>query len=401
MFAVSFSPAWSPFGHAGETMTHTPGLESQTSQQNPVEPWFDVIVIGGGQAGLSVGYHLAKRGLRFLILDANLRVGDAWRKRWDSLKLFSPARFDGLDGMPFPLPGDAFPTHAEMADYLEAYAAHFELPVKNGVRVDSLTKHGGRYRVKAGALELEAEQVIVAMSGYQEPRIPELAKALAPHIQQLHSSEYRRPAQLREGAVLVVGAGNSGAEIGFELAKQQRRVWVSGPDTGKVPFRITGFLARWLLVRLMFRVVFHRLLTIRTPMGRKARPKMLHAATPLIRTQTQDLIAAGAQRCGRVTGARGGRPVLEDGTVLEVANVIWCSGYSAGFSWIDLPIFDDRGDPEHVAGVVPSQPGLYFVGLPFLYAMSSSMIHGVGRDAQRIVGTVAQRARALGTVRAA
>jgi len=374
---------------------------SPTRPRNDAKPHFDVIVIGGGQAGLSVGHHLAKRGLHFVILDANMRVGDAWRNRWDSLKLFSPARFDALDGLPFPLPGDAFPTHDEMADYLEAYAKHFDLPVKSGVRVDSLTRQGDLYLVKAGALEFEAEQVIVAMGGYQQPRVPALAKELNPNILQLHSSQYQRPAQLREGPVLIVGAGNSGAEIGFELVQQERRVWVSGPDTGKVPFRITSFWARWLLVRLMFRVVFHRVLTIRTPMGRKARPKMLHGATPLIRTQAQDLIAAGAQRCGRVTGARGGQPVLEDGRVLEVYNVIWCTGYSAGFSWIELPIFDQQGDPQHVAGVVESQPGLYFVGLPFLYAMSSSMIHGVGRDAQRIVAIVARRARASGPVRAA
>jgi len=374
---------------------------SPTRPRNDAKPHFDVIVIGGGQAGLSVGHHLAKRGLHFVILDANMRVGDAWRNRWDSLKLFSPACFDALDGLPFPLPGDAFPTHDEMADYLEAYAKHFDLPVKSGVRVDSLTRQGDLYLVKAGALEFEAEQVIVAMGGYQQPRVPALAKELNPNILQLHSSQYQRPAQLREGPVLIVGAGNSGAEIGFELVQQERRVWVSGPDTGKVPFRITSFWARWLLVRLMFRVVFHRVLTIRTPMGRKARPKMLHGATPLIRTQAQDLIAAGAQRCGRVTGARGGQPVLEDGRVLEVYNVIWCTGYSAGFSWIELPIFDQQGDPQHVAGVVESQPGLYFVGLPFLYAMSSSMIHGVGRDAQRIVAIVARRARASGPVRAA
>ena len=374
---------------------------SPTRPRNDAKPHFDVIVIGGGPAGLSVGHHLAKRGLHFVILDANLRVGDAWRNRWDSLKLFSPACFDALDGLPFPLPGDAFPTHDEMADYLEAYAKHFDLPVKSGVRVDSLTRQGDLYLVKAGALELEAAQVIVAMSGYQQPRVPTLAKELNPNILQLHSSQYQRPAQLREGPVLIVGAGNSGAEIGFELVQQERRVWVSGPDTGKVPFRITSFWARWLLVRLMFRVVFHRVLTIRTPMGRKARPKMLHGATPLIRTQAQDLIAAGAQRCGRVTGARGGQPVLEDGRVLEVYNVIWCTGYSAGFSWIELPIFDQQGDPQHVAGVVESQPGLYFVGLPFLYAMSSSMIHGVGRDAQRIVAIVAHRARASSAVRAA
>ena len=382
-------------------MKHALELESSAPQQTKTVSSFDVIVIGGGQAGLSVGYYLAKRGLRFVILDANGRVGDAWRKRWDSLKLFTPARFDALDGMPFPLPGDAFPSHDQMADYLEAYAAHFQLPVQNGVRVSSLTKQNGRYLVKAGALEFEAEQVIIAMGGYQAPRLPELSKQLDPNIRQLHSAEYQRSAQLREGAVLIVGAGNSGAEIGFDLAKQQRRVWVSGRDTGRVPFRVTSFLGRWLLARLLFRVLFHRILTIATPMGRKARPKMLHSAVPLIRTQTQDLLAAGVQRCARVSAVRDGQPVLEDGSVLNVTNVIWCTGYSAGFSWIDLPIFDEQGDPTHVAGVVESQPGLYFVGLPFLYAMSSSMIHGVGRDAQRIVATVAQCARVSSAFQAA
>src|SRR5882724_6695342 len=355
---------------------------------------FDVVVIGGGQAGLSVGYYLARRGLRFVILDAHERVGDAWRKRWDSLRLFSPARYDALVGMPFPAPDDSFPTRDEMADYLEAYAKRFKLPVRNGMRVDSLTQRDGRYHVVSGEHEFEAEQVIVAMANFQKPRVPELASSLDPGIAQLHSSDYKNPEQLRDGPVLVTGVGNSGAEIALELAQAGRQVWLSGRASGEAPFRMDSWFARWVGMRLLFRVFFHRLLTIHTPMGRKARPKMLKHATPLIRTRARDLDAAGVHSVARVTGGKDGKPELTDGQLLDVANVIWCTGFHVGFSWIKLPVFDDSGAPAHEGGVVPSHPGLYFVGLNFLYSMSSSMIHGVGRDAERITAHLA-KARGL------
>jgi putative flavoprotein involved in K+ transport len=366
-------------------------LASPVAHQRSATP-LDVIVIGAGQAGLSVGYYLAQRGLRFVILDANERVGDVWRKRWDSLKLFTPARFDALVGLPFPAPEDSFPTHEQMADYLEGYAKHFDLPIHNGARVESLSKRDGRYVVKAGALELEADQVIVAMASYQEPSVPATAKALSKDILQLHSRDYKNPSQLRPGRTLIVGAGNSGAEIAMDLARAGREVAVAGRDTGEVPFRVSSFLGRWLLAPLLLRFVFHYVLTIRTPMGRKARPKILSGGGPLIRTRTSDLRAAGATRCARVSDVRDGMPVLADGTRVDVANVIWCTGFHPGFSWIDLPVLDEKGEPKHVGGVVPSEPGLYFVGLHFLYSMSSTMIHGVGRDAARIVSAVAKHA---------
>jgi len=184
--------------------------------------------------------------------------------------------------------------------------------------------------------------------------------------------------------VLLAGAGNSGAEIAVELAQRGHDVWLSGRSTGEVPFRIASLWGRWFGARLLLRFVFHRLLTIKTPMGRKARPKILSGGTPLIRTLRVDLLAAGVRLAARVCGVKGGRPLLEDGQALEVANVIWCTGFQPGFSWIDLPIFDEAGAPQHEGGVVTSQPGLYFVGLNFLYSMSSGMIHGVGRDAARI-----------------
>jgi putative flavoprotein involved in K+ transport len=360
-------------------------------ETRPNRESFDVIVVGGGQAGLSVGYYLARRGLRFVILDAEKRVGDAWRKRWDSLRLFTPARFDALVGMPFPAPPDAFPTHDEMANYLEAYAKRFQLPVRNGLRVESLSKRDGRYLVRAGGQELVADQVVIAMANYQTPRIPELATALRPDIVQLHSSAYKNPEQLRPGTVLLAGAGNSGAEIAAELRQRGHEVWLAGRATGEAPVRMNSFWGRWLGARFLLRFVFHRLLTIKTPMGRKARPKIMRGATPLIRTRVADLLAAGVRTAARVTGVKDGRPLLADGQVLDVANVIWCTGYHQSFSWIELPIFDDAGEPKHVGGVVPDQPGLYFVGLHFLYSMSSSMIHGVGRDAARITTHLAAR----------
>ena len=357
----------------------------------------ETIIIGAGQAGLSVGYHLARRGRQFLILEANERVGDSWRTRWDSLRLFTPARYDSLDGMPFPSAPGYFPTKDEMGDYLASYASRFALSVRTGQAVTSLTREGDRYLVVTDSGQYEAKHVVVAMATFQRPQVPEFATDLDPSIVQLHSSEYRNLTQLQPGGVLLVGAGNSGAEIALEAVRGGHETWVSGRDVGRIPFRFGG-IPRTLLTRIMLRFVFHRVLTIDTPMGRKARPKMLaHATAPLIRATPDVLAAAGVQRVARTAGAQEGKPLLEDGRVLDVANVVWCTGYEPGFSWIDLPVFDADGEPRHDRGVVRYEPGLYFVGLHFLYAMSSTMIHGVGRDANHVAEVIAGRARAGST----
>jgi putative flavoprotein involved in K+ transport len=361
--------------------------------KSPIE-YFETIVIGGGQSGLSTGYYLSRRGLPFVILDAGERVGDVWRKRWDSLCLFTPARHDGLAGMPFPAPAQSFPTKDQMADYLESYAKRFNLPVRTGVKVDGLYRKGSRYIVTAGDRRFEAEHVVVAMARYQKPKVPSFARELAPDIAQIHSLDYRSPDQWKEGGVLVVGAGNSGADIALEAARRHR-TWMAGRDTGHIPFRIEGLAARLFLQRFVLRVIFHRLLTIKTPMGLKARPKVLSQGGPLIRVKPQDLKAAGVERVPKMTGVREGLPLFEDGRVLDdVANVVWCTGFDAGFSWIRMPVFEVDGMPRHASGVACGEPGLYFVGLPFLYAFSSGMIHGVGRDAERIVKVIADRTRA-------
>jgi putative flavoprotein involved in K+ transport len=355
----------------------------------------ETLVIGGGQAGLSVGYHLARRGSPFLIVDGSDRIGDVWRRRWDSLRLFTPARFDGLPGMSFPAPPDTFPTKDAMADYLEAYAAHFTLPVRTGTRVDRLTREADRFVAEAGSTHIEASNVVVAIGTYQRPKLPAFASDLAPDIVQLHSIDYRNPAQLQPGDVLLVGAGNSGSELAMELSRDHH-VLMAGRDTGAIPFRIDGWFGRTVGVRLVVRGLFRRVLTVRTPIGRRVRPKVLTIGGPLIRVKPRDLVAAGVERVPRVAGADDGRPVLEDGRVLDVANVVWCTGFHPGFDWIDLPIHGEH-EPQHEAGIVPSQPGLYFVGLHFLSAMSSEMIHGVGEDAERIVAHLADRVAAGGT----
>ena len=366
-------------------------------KRTPEPERHEVVVIGGGQAGLSVGYHLAQRKVPFVILDANRRVGDSWRDRWDSLHLFTPRRFDALDGMPFPGAANDFPTKDEMADYLERYAAHHRLPVRTGSRVNRLAKKGDGYVVDVGDRQIEARHVVLAMSSYQKAVTPAFAGELDPAIAQLHSVDYRRPGQLPTGDVLIVGAGNSGAEIAIDLVRAGRRVFVSGRDVGQVPFPVRRPLVRRLILPVLFRLVFHRLLTVDTPLGRKARPKLTIGGMPLIRTRSQDLAAAGVTRVPRVTGISGGRPVLADGTVLDVSSVVWCTGFDMDQSWIQLPVFDDQGEPRQSRGVVPDEPGLYFVGPHFLYSASSTMIHGIGRDAKRVAEVIARR-MAVGAV---
>jgi putative flavoprotein involved in K+ transport len=344
---------------------------------------FETVVIGGGQAGLATGHQLAGRGLPFVILEANDRIGDSWRKRWDSLRLFTPARYNSLPGMPFPASSLHYPTKDETADYLEAYAAKFGLPVRTGVTVDRLSTEEDRFVVAAGDLRLEADNVVVASGAYHTPRVPAFAHELDPAIVQLHSSQYRNPSQLREGGVLVVGAGNSGAEIAMEVSRHHR-TWLSGRDTGQEPTR-AGSLPDRLLVPAMW-FLASRALNVNTPIGRNVRDRFLDPprGIPLGRVRRKDIPAAGIPRVPRAAGVRDGHPALADGGMVDVSNVIWCTGFVTDFSWIDLPIFGENGFPVHDRGVVAGQPGLYFMGLPFLYTLSSALVGGVGRDAEHI-----------------
>jgi putative flavoprotein involved in K+ transport len=350
--------------------------------------YVETLVIGGGQAGLATGYQLSRRDLPYKIIDANERVGDAWRNRWDSLRLFTPNRLNSLPGMPFPGYHWGFPSKNEMADYLESYARKFDLRVETGVRVKRLTREGDRFVATSRDRRFEAENVVVAMSSWQRPRVPDYAPELDPRIVQLHVAEYKNPGQLQEGDVLVVGAGNSGAEVAIEVARTHK-VSLSGAGNGALPFRPESVAAR-VLMPFIGRVVFHRVLTTGTPIGRKARPKWISTGEPLIRTKPKDLAALGVERVPRVTRVQSGLPQLEDGRSLDVANVVWCTGFHPGFSWIDLPVLGPQ-EPLHRRGIVESEPGLYFIGLKFLYSVSSEQIQGVGRDADYIAGNIAAR----------
>ena len=349
---------------------------------------FDTIIIGGGQAGLSVGYYLKRRGGSFVILDGNERIGGSWRTRtWSSLRLFTPARYDGLPGWPFPGPGWSYPTARELADYLEAYAARFELPVRSGMTVDRLTKNGDRFVIECRGRRFEAAQVVVATGFYGTPSMPDFAAELDPRIVQMHSSEYRDPSQLRPGGVLLVGAGNSGADIAIEVSKTHR-TWLSGRDKGQVPIRIESRLSRFVLPILWF--VASHVLTVKTPIGRKAQPHVLANGAPRIRVKTDDLDGAGVERVPKTVAVSDGLPVLEDRRVLDVANVIWCTGFRQDFSWIDVPVFGAQEGLRHERGVT-SEPGLYFVGLDFLYSFTSENVGGVGRDAKYIARRIKSR----------
>jgi putative flavoprotein involved in K+ transport len=341
------------------------------------------VVIGGSQSGLAVAYHLRQRGLPFVILDENDRIGDTWRKRWDSLRLFTPGRYDGLPGMPFPGSPSSYPTKDETADYLEAYARRFELPVRTRVKVDRLCKVGDRFAVICGKDTLFAENVVVATGASHNPRVPPFARELGERIVQLHSKEYRNPSQIQDGGVLVVGAGNSGAEIAIELAPRHK-TWLSGPDTGQEPTR-AGSLPDQLFTPIMWFMATR--LTVKTLPGRKLRDHFLDPprGIPLGRVRRKDFAAAGIERVPRTIGVRNGYPVLEDGRVLEVSNVIWCTGFTPDYHWIDFSLPTRHGLPIHDRGIVESCPGLYFIGLLFLYSLSSSLLGGVGRDAAHIV----------------
>jgi putative flavoprotein involved in K+ transport len=353
----------------------------------------DTLVIGGGQAGLAVGYHLSRAGVPFLIVDANQRTGDSWRHRWDSLRLFTPNRSNSLPGMQIPGEDWGFPTKDELADYLESYALHFELPIRHGVKVDHLTREGGAFLATAGDLEFHADRVVVAMASYQKPHVPEFAGELDSGIVQLHVADYKSPGQMQDGDILVVGLGNSGAEISMDLARGHR-VRLSGEPSAVQPFRPERLSGR-ILMPFVGPVLLNRVLTTSNPLGRKFRSKMLHKAAPLLRVKPKDLVAAGVERVGRVTGVVDGYPTLDDGSVLDVANVVWCTGFDPGFSWINLPVFDDGGHVVHKRGVVDAVPGIYFVGLKFLYSVLSDTLLAAGRDAGYVVDHFANDRRAV------
>lgn len=351
----------------------------------------ETVIVGGGQAGLATAFHLRKLNRPCVVLDAQARVGDSWRRRWPSLRLYSPAAVDGLPGMPFPAPRHAFPTGNAMADYLESYAERFDLPVRTGMTVEAVSKDGDRYVVTTAEVEYEADNVVVATGAFRDPLVPDFASQLDAGITQLHSHDYRGPEQLRDGAVLVVGAAHSGSDIAFEVAAAGHRTILSGRDTGELPFRVDGRAGR--LAFPLMRFAAKHVLTVDTPIGRKARRQIRSHGGPLLRIKTADLLAAGVDRVhARTVGVADGMPLLDDGRVVEVTNVVWCTGFRNDYGWIRFPLpLDEDGFPAQYRGAVPSLPGLYFVGLLFLHSFSSMLIVGADRDGKRVAKHIAAR----------
>jgi putative flavoprotein involved in K+ transport len=343
---------------------------------------YEVVVIGAGQAGLATGYFLAQRDVDFVIVDGAPRIGHSWRNRWDSLRLFTPALHSGLPGMPFPAPPSHLPDKDETADYLERYADRFELPVRTNTRVQSLGRDGDRFILDAGDRLFEADQVIVATGPFQRPLIPAFDGTLDSSITQLHSNQYRNPCDLPEGPVLVVGAGNSGAQIALELARS-RKVWLAGRNTGHLPRRILGRdLFDWIWP-IMTRA------TADTRLGKRLRERARRGGDALIGIPERALKETGVLRVGRLSEVRGGLPVC-NGETLEPRVIIWCTGFKADYRWIRLPVLGADGFPRHQRGIATDMPDIYFTGLRFQHRMTSSLIGGVGADAAFVAQQLAR-----------
>jgi putative flavoprotein involved in K+ transport len=350
---------------------------------------YETVVIGAGQAGLSAGYHLAKRGKPFVILDASDRVGGSWLNRWDSLSLFTPASRDGLPGAKF-AGGYTFPSKDEMVAYLERYAEQFELPIRLETRVDGLFREGDGYRVTAGSESFLADNVILATGVHRAPKVPAFASELSPEIVQLHTADYRNPGQLQPGTVLIVGAGNSGAEIGVEVGKTHK-VLLAGRNVGYLPIEMRGWQGKLLFPVIWW--VWEHILTEEKKPGRKVQAEALEGhGEMLIRQKEKDLLAVGIERIARIADVVDGRPQTEDGVLLEVANVIWCTGFKSDFAWIDLPGLDSSGRVASERGCVIGQPGLYVLGQEFQYMFNSHTVGGVGKDAAYVVRQIGKRA---------
>jgi len=360
----------------------------------------ETVIIGAGQAGLSAAYHLQRRGVDCLVLDGIARIGDQWRNRYDSLRLFTPAYADGLDGLRFPGDQQICPSKDEMADYLELYALTHELPVRLRSTVRWLTTGAdGGYVVKLehdGQHErITSKSVIIATGTFgQEPNIPRFAEELAATIHQVHSIRYHSPAELPDGPVLVVGASHSGLDIALELSADRETTLV-GPHRGNLPIEWDSRVMRWAFPAVVF--VFKHVLTRRTRMGRKLFDTLRHHGAPQSRVKAHHLEAHGVEWVqDHIVGvSENGMPQLADGRTFDVATVVWATGIKHDHSWIDLELPIEDGWPVEYRGVVDGLSGLYFLGLAFQFSVSSGEMSGVGRDAAYIAERIAHRAHHL------
>ena len=340
----------------------------------PVTDHYEVVIVGGGQAGLALGYFLGQQGRRFTILEAADEPAAAWRKRWESLKLFTPARYDALPGLAFPADPDRYPGRDEVAAYLTDYARRFDLPVELDSRVRAISKTDTTYLVELDDRTYEADQVVVATGPFQEPLVPAIAERLDSDVVQLHSSAYRTPESIREGPVLVVGGGNTGFQIAEELSASREVHLSIGSRQTPLPQRILGRDLFWYLEAsgLIRKTTASRI-------GRRmaGRDTLIGSRPGTLRRRY------GVRLHGRAVDAAGSTVRFSDGTELDVRSVIWATGFVVDHSWIDVPVFDATGRVVHQRGVTESG-GLFFVGLTWQHTRGSALLGWVKDDAQYI-----------------
>ena len=348
------------------------------------EGLLDVVVVGGSQAGLAMAWHLARRGLRFVVLEAGPEIGHTWRSRWDSLTLFTPAQHDALPGMPFPGRPDTYPTKDPVADYLQDYAAAFNLPVRLNARVSHLSKTAEGFEIGTQADVFRARQVVAAAGPFQTPFIPPAAQRLDGAVTQLHSVGYRNPQALPAGPVLVVGGGNSGFQIAEELAAAGRRVDLSIATKQPVlPQRLAGKDLFWWLTHLgLMRV------STESRLGRR-----MSSRDFIIGSSRRRLQKKGVRFRPRLTGAGGRTAQFADGGTLDAGVVIWATGYRPDYSWIDIPGVVQDGQVTHRRGVTEVS-GLYFLGLTWQHTRGSALLGFVNDDAAYLAGRIAAHQRA-------
>jgi putative flavoprotein involved in K+ transport len=338
---------------------------------------YDVVVIGGGQAGLAIGYFLKCQEKHFVILDAGASIGSTWRSRWDSLVLFTPRRYDSLPGLPFPGDPDDYPTRDEVIAYLEEYTEKFALPLDLGSDVRAMTQGDGTFLLDLDDRTVEARQVVVATGPFQTPRVPDFASGLAPEVFQTHSQGYRAPGDVPEGSVLVVGGGNTGYQIASELSSTHHVHLAVGGRQKPLPQKLMGRdLFWWLVTTRLFKT------SIDSRLGQK-----LSRRETLIGSNPRALKQHGVKMKPRMTGASGRTASFSDGSDLSVDAVIWATGFSLDHSWIKLPIVDQDGTARHRRGVT-DLPGLYFLGLPWQHTRGSALLGWVKEDAEYIAGKI-------------
>ena len=342
----------------------------------------EVVVVGGGQAGLAIGHFLAEQGRDFVILEAASEPAAMWRERWDSLVLFTPVRNDSLPGKPFPGDPDHYPTRDEVVAYLEDYAR--DLPVELNSRVTAVRHAGDGYVIEVdGRRRHEADQVVVATGPFQVPVVPEVANRLDPGVVQLHSTEYRSPGALPAGTTLVVGGGNTGFQIAEELAGTREVHLAVGSRQTPLPQRIFG--------RDLFRYL-EALGLMRKSVETRIGSRMQHRET-LIGSSPRGIRRRGVRVHSRAVDAAGHEVTFSDGERLPVDAVVWATGFRVDHSWIDAPVFDESGRAQHRRGVT-DVPGLYFLGLQWQYTRGSALLGWVKEDARHIAEQIAAHQRA-------